>query len=100
MQLVDHQDDVAASAGIVDDAFHPAFKLAAELGAGDHGRHVEQIDFLVQQLGRDLAGADLDRETFGDGGLADAGFAQQNRVVLGAAIEDLDDPRQFFLAGR
>ena len=35
---------------------------------------------------------------FDDGGLADAGFADQHRVVLGAARQHLDDAAHFFVA--
>ena len=41
---------------------------------------------------------DADRETFGDRGLADAGFANQHRVVLGAAAQHLDGAANFFVA--
>jgi len=35
---------------------------------------------------------DAARETFDDRGFSDSGLADQNRVVLGPAREDLDDP--------
>ena len=41
---------------------------------------------------------DAVREAFGDRGLADAGLADERRVVLGAAREDLDDPLDLLLA--
>ena len=41
----------------------------------------------------DAAGQALD-----DGGLADAGLADQHRVVLGAAREHLDDPADLLVA--
>ena len=44
---------------------------------------------LGQHL-RHLLGDDLARQALGDGGLADAGVADQQRIVLGAAAEDLD----------
>ena len=37
-------------------------------------------------------------QTFHDGGLADARFADQGRVVLGAAGQDLDDAFDLHLA--
>ena len=42
MELVDDQDDIARTAGIVDHAFHPAFKLTPELSSGNHGRHTSK----------------------------------------------------------
>jgi hypothetical protein len=38
------------------------------------------------------------REAFDDGRLADAGLADEHRVVLGAAAEDLDDALDLVLA--
>ena len=38
------------------------------------------------------------RESFDDGGLADAGLADEDRVVLGAAREHLDDAADFLVA--
>ena len=45
-----------------------------------------------------VAADDALRETFDDRGLADAGFADQHRVVLGAAREHLDDAADLFVA--
>ena len=45
-----------------------------------------------------VALGDALRQAFDDGGLADARLADQHRVVLGAAAEDLDDPLQFVIA--
>ncbi len=45
-----------------------------------------------------VAIGDAQREAFGDGGLADAGLADQHRVVLGAAGEDLDGAADFLVA--
>src|SRR3546814_6281600 len=45
-----------------------------------------------------LAIDDALRETFGDRGLADAGFAYQRRIVLGAAAQYLDHAADFLVA--
>ena len=37
-------------------------------------------------------------QTFDDGGLAHAGFADEDRIVLGAAREDLDDAHDLVVA--
>ena len=41
---------------------------------------------------------DAQRQAFGDGGLADAGLADQHRVVLGAARQHLDGAADFVVA--
>src|SRR3954454_18436033 len=51
----------------------------------------------LQQL-RHLTRRDALRETLDDGGLADAGLADQDRVVLLATREDLHDPLDLGLA--
>lgn len=47
---------------------------------------------------RDVFGNDALGKAFDDGGFADAGFADQDRVVFGAAGEDLEDAADFFVA--
>ena len=52
---------------------------------------VERDHALVAQRLGDLALDDALGQALGDGGLADAGLADERRVVLRAAAEDLDD---------
>jgi hypothetical protein len=52
---------------------------------------------VAQALGH-VAVDDALGETLDDGGLADAGFADQHRVVLGAAGKDLDDAADLLVA--
>src|SRR5262249_7706054 len=91
VQLVDEQDGVLGAADLVHDRLDALLELAAVLGAGDHHGQVEDDDALVAQPLGDVAGHDELGKPPGDGGLADAGVAEQHRVVLGAAAEDLDD---------
>ncbi len=91
VQLVDEQDGVLGPAHLVHDGLDAFLELAAILGAGDHHGQVEDDDAAIaQQLG-DVAVDDELGQALDDGGLADAGLAEQHRVVLGAAAEDLDD---------
>ncbi len=91
VQLVDEQDGVLGPADLVHDGLDALLELAAVLGAGDHHGQVEDDDAAVaQQLG-DVAIDDQLGQALDDGGLADAGLAEQDGVVLGAAAEDLDD---------
>jgi hypothetical protein len=64
-------------------------ELAAVLRAGDHQREVEHDHALAAQDLGHLVVDDALGEALDDGGLADAGLAEQHRVVLGAAREDL-----------
>ena len=98
VQLVDEQDRVLGAADLVHDGLDPLLELAAVLGAGDHHREVEHHDPPVaQQLG-DVAVDDHLGQALDDRRLADARLAEQDRVVLGAAREDLDHALDFILA--
>ena len=98
MQFVDEDDGVLILHQFFHDGLEALFELAAILGAGDDERKIESKDALVGQEGRDFAVGDALRESFDDGGLADAGLADQNRIVLRAAAENLDDAIDFAVA--
>ena len=55
------------------------------------------MTFLSRRSSGTLPLGDFLRQAFDDRGLADAGFAEQHRIVLGAAAEDLDDALDFVL---
>src|SRR5207244_713634 len=99
VQLVDEEDDVAARAlDLLQDGLQALLELAAELGAGDQRAHVERDDpLLLESLGH-VALDDALREALDDRRLADTGLADQHRVVLGAAGEDLDDAPDLVVA--
>ena len=89
VQLVDEKNDVAALGDLLHHLLEALLELAAVLGAGDQGGQVERVDLLVLEQLRHVAVRDALREALDDGGLADARLADQHRVVLGAAREDL-----------
>ena len=98
VELVDEEDDVAALGDLLHHLLQPLLELAAVLRAGDQGGQVERVDLLVlEQLGH-LAAGDPRGEALDDRGLADPGLAEQHRVVLLAAGEDLHDPLDLGLA--
>ena len=98
VQLVDEEDDVLGAADLVHHGLDALLELAAILGAGDHQGQVERDDPLVAEQLRHVAGGDFLGQAFDDGRLAHAGLAEQHRIVLGAAAEDLDDALDFVLA--
>ena len=92
VQLVDERDDLAGGVGdLLEDGLEPLLELAAVLRAGDHRADVEGDEALVLQALGDVAVGDAPGEALDDGGLADAGLADQHGVVLGAPREHLDD---------
>src|SRR5205814_6890585 len=98
MQLVDEEDDVAPLHDLLHHLLQALLELTAVLRARDERSEVERVDLLaLQELGH-LARGDAGGEALDDGGLADAGLADQHRVVLGAARQHLHDPLDLLLA--
>ena len=91
VQLVDEHDDVRVLGQLLHDRLEALFELAAVLRPGDNQRDVEREDALVGEEVRHVAVDDLLRQALDDGGLADAGLADEHGVVLRAAAEHLLD---------
>ena len=99
VQLVDEEDDLALRVGdLLQHGLQPLLELAAVLRAGDERAHVERDDALVLQPFGHVAADDAAGEPFDDGRLADAGLADQHRVVLRAARQHLDDAADLLVA--
>ena len=90
VDLVDEQDRVAVLLELLEHGLEPLLEVAAVLGARQQRAHVERIHLgLLEDLGHVLL-RDAPRQALGDGGLADAGLADQQRVVLPPAAQHLD----------
>src|SRR5205814_10629825 len=98
VQLVDEQDDVAALGDLLHHLLQALLELTAVLRARDERCEVERVDLLVLQDVRHLVRGDARSEALDDGGLADAGLADQHRVVLRAPREDLHQALDLGLA--
>ena len=99
VQLVHEEDDLALGVGdLLQDRLQALLELAAVLGARQQRADVEGDDLAVSEALGDVAGDDPLREALDDRGLADAGLADQHRVVLGAAGEDLDHAADLVVA--
>ena len=82
--------DFGFSASCFSTRLQALLEIAAILGAGEQRAHVERIDLVfAQELGH-FALVDAAREALGDRGLADAGLADQQRIVLAPAAQHLD----------
>ena len=98
VQLVDEQDDVAAGLDLLQHLLEALLEVAAVARAGDERAEVERVQLLlVERLGHGALD-DVGGETLDDRGLADAGLADEHRVVLGAAGQHLHDPLDLLLA--
>jgi hypothetical protein len=98
VELVDEQDDLAL--GVLDfleDGLQALLEFTAVLRAGDDGPQVKGYDPLVLEGLRHVAANDSLSEALGDGRLADARLADQHRVVLRPARQDLHDPADLFI---
>ena len=99
VQLVDERDDLARRVlDVVEDGLEPLLELAAVLGARDHRTEVQRDDGLVAQALRHVAGDDALGQALDDRRLADAGLADQHRVVLGAPGQHLHDATNLVVA--
>src|SRR5205823_756530 len=98
VQLVDEEDDVAACADLLQHLLQALLEVAAVAGPGDQGPEVEGVELLAVQRLRHIVGDDALGESLDNGGLADAGLADQDGVVLGAARENLHHPLDLALA--
>jgi predicted ABC-class ATPase len=70
---------------------------SSAIGAGDHGAEIERHQALVAQGLRHVAVDDALGQALDDRGLADAGLADQNRIVFGAAGQHLDGAANFLV---
>ena len=99
VQLVDEEDDLAFGLhDLVEHGLEAIFELAAVFGAGDERAHVERDDLLVLQSLRHILIDDAAGEALDDGGLADAGLADEHGIVLRAPRQHLDDAANLLVA--
>ncbi len=99
VQLVDEENDLALRVfDFFEHGFEAVFELAAIFCSGQHRAKIERDHALVLQRFGHVAGNDALGEAFDDGGLADAGLADEHGIILRAAREHLDDAADFFVA--
>ncbi len=93
VQLVDEDDVPPLGLGqLLDHRLEPLLEFATILGAGQQQADVERHDLLAAQRLRHVPVDDALGQPFDDRGLADAGLADQDRIVLGAAGKHLHHP--------
>ncbi len=83
---------------LLEDRLQPVLELTAVLGARDQRADVERDHTAVAKRFGYVAVDDPLGEALGDRRLADAGLADQDGVVLGAAAEDLDHAADLVVA--
>ena len=99
VQLVDEGDDLALGVGdLLEHRLQALLELAAVLGPGHHGAQVERDHALALEALGHVALDDPVGQPLDDGRLADAGLADQDRVVLGPARQHLNHPADLLVA--
>ncbi len=89
VHLVDEEQDPSlAGLDLVQDRLEPLLELAPVLGAGHERSHVQGEDRLVLEPLGHVAAHDALGQSLHDGGLAHAGLADEDGVVLGLAGQD------------
>jgi hypothetical protein len=99
VQLVEEQQDAALGLrDLVERLLEALLELTAVLRARNHAGEVERDDAGARQRRGHVALDDAPGQTLDDRGLADAGLADEDGVVLPAAGEDLDGLLDLLLA--
>ncbi len=98
VDLVDEQDGALLVLQLAHHRLQPLLEVAAVAGAGQQRAHVQREDGGARQHLRHVAFDDALGQALGDRRLADARVAHIERVVLGAAAQDLDGPLDLRLA--
>ncbi len=83
---------------LLDHGLQAVLEFAAVLGPGQQAADIQGDHFFVLEHLRHVALDDAQRQPLGDGGLAHAGLADQERVVLGAAHQHLHDAADLLVA--
>ncbi len=99
MGLVDEQNDrPGRGLDIFDDLAQALLELAFHAGPGLQQADIQAAQLDIPERRRHVAGDDAQGEAFDHGGLADPGFAGEDRVVLPASHEDVYQLADFLVA--
>src|SRR4051794_28379540 len=94
--VYEEYDPPVGALDLVYNLLQALLELAPELRARDEGAEIQGDHSLVLESLRDVAASHLLGEALNDGGLADAGLADEGGVVLSAAAEDLEHSFDLF----
>ena len=96
VQLINKQDDLAFGLlDLVQDALQALLKLAAVFGTSDQCAHIEAEHRAVFEVFGYVTAHDTLCKSFGNGGLADTGFTDQNGIVFALTAQNADDVANF-----
>ncbi|CAB4773297.1 unannotated protein [freshwater metagenome] len=95
VQFVDEQNDVSASSNFLEHLLQALFEVSAVTATSHQSTKVQRVEVLVLQCLGYFALNDGLSQSFNDGGLADAGLTDEDRVVLGTTREHLHHALDF-----
>ena len=99
VELIDEKDYLAFRLlYFFHDRFQALFEFTAELGPSDEHAEIEHDEILTTERFGDVPACHALGETFGDGSLPHARFADQDGIVLGSAGQYLDDADDLLIA--
>ena len=98
MDLIDEENRAGLLLHLGEHRLQALLEIAAVLGARDQRAHVERVDRGIEQHLGHLVLDDHAREPLGDRGLADAGLADVQGIVLAPPAQDLDGALDLELA--
>ena len=97
VQLIDEDDRVLVFHQLFHDGLQAFLELAAILRAGHDERQIQSQNALVREERGHVPVGNALRQPFHDRGLPHARLTDQNRIVLGAAAENLHHPLQLMI---
>src|ERR1043165_5678530 len=99
MQLINEQDDLAlAGNDFLKKGFKAVLEFAAVFRASNHRAEIHGDQAFMLESFWDIPADNATGEAFSDGGFADAGFANEDRIIFCAAGQDLHDAADFIIA--
>src|SRR5205823_5374189 len=98
MQLIDEDNVLRIVDQFAHDLLQSLLELTAVFRAGHNQANVERENSFVFEERRNFAAHDALGQTFDDGSLADAWFADEDRIVLSAATKDLNHALDFIVS--
>ena len=98
MQLIDENHDVFGLHNLLHDCFHARLKLPTILCPGHQSPQIERHNASIKEQLWHFAVHNALRQALDNGRLAHAWLANEHRIVLGAAAENLDHPLDLVFA--
>ena len=99
MHLIDEEQDLALRFDdLIENALQTFLKLAAILRTSHQRAHIQRIQNLILQGFRHIASHDAARQALDDCRLADTRLADEHRIVLRPARQDLDRTTDLLIA--